>query len=299
MAYDPDNIFSKIIKGQIPCYKVFETEHALAFLDAFPSAKGHSLLIPKAAGFASVMDMPADVAANVLSELPRLARAVKAATGADGVTILQNNGPAAGQEVFHAHFHVIPRFSDDQLMQLPKSSSEMISPGECDPGFAWAMDQILLLRPQSLRPSPLCKLATALTLCPLRIPPCALQLQPRRCESPSGIHQKQFGLIQSSAQHYYKQLPQLYANGRVAKGGGCDVRPYMTSMNWMDVMVNLLLVGGDSARVRSADQSTHRRLQVQAREVLPAFQEKMRAVTVTERASQSDSDSDDDSKFEV
>jgi len=73
----------------------------------------------------------------------------------------------------------------------------------------------------------------------------------------------------------------------------------MTSMNWMDVMVNLLLVGGDSARVRSADQSTHRRLQVQAREVLPAFQEKMRAVTVTERASQSDSDSDDDSKFEV
>ena len=133
IAYDEGNIFAKIIAGDIPCFKIFETEHALAFLDAFPSAEGHSLLIPKASGYATVMDMPPDVAANVLSELPRLARAVKKTTGCDGVTILQNNGTAAGQEVFHAHFHVIPRKNGDALMTLPKGASAMIAPDAANP----------------------------------------------------------------------------------------------------------------------------------------------------------------------
>lgn len=66
IAYDEGNIFRKIIDGQIPCYKIFETEHALAFLDAFPSTPGHALLVPKASGFSTVEDMPADVAANVM-----------------------------------------------------------------------------------------------------------------------------------------------------------------------------------------------------------------------------------------
>eukprot|EP00937_MAST-01D_sp_MAST-1D-sp2_P003352 g3352.t1 len=136
IEYDEGNIFKKIVAGDIPCFKIFETEHALAFLDAFPSAPGHSLLIPKASGYATVMDMPADVAANVLSELPRLARAVKSATGANGVTILQNNGKAAGQEVFHAHFHVIPRTDGDDLMKLPKGAAAMISPDEANPMLA-------------------------------------------------------------------------------------------------------------------------------------------------------------------
>eukprot|EP01079_Euglenida_sp_SAG-EU17-18_P001899 gene1899-2969_t len=77
--------------------QVFETEHALAFLDAFPVVKGHALLVPKAKGYTTLMDMPAEVAASVLQELPRLARAVKLATGAAGVNVLANNGSSAGQ----------------------------------------------------------------------------------------------------------------------------------------------------------------------------------------------------------
>mmetsp|Transcript_6259 Transcript_6259/g.21479 ORF Transcript_6259/g.21479 Transcript_6259/m.21479 type:complete len:144 (+) Transcript_6259:118-549(+) len=127
-AYDNDNIFSKIVDGAIPCFKVFETDHALAFLDAFPMAPGHALLIPKAKGYVTVMDMPPDVAGEVLKELPRLAKAVKEATGATGVNIVQNNGPEAGQVVFHAHFHVIPRFKDDGLVKLGSSAKEMIKP---------------------------------------------------------------------------------------------------------------------------------------------------------------------------
>ena len=110
IPYDDDNVFKKIIAGTIPSYKIFETEHALAFLDAFPMAKGHALLIPKAEGYASVIDMPPEVAAEVLKELPRLAKHVKDATGCDGVNIVQNNGASAGQVVFHVHFHVLPRW---------------------------------------------------------------------------------------------------------------------------------------------------------------------------------------------
>ena len=121
IPYDDDNVFKKIIDGVIPCYKIFETEHALAFLDAFPMAPGHALLVPKTTGCATMMDLPEDVAANVLKELPRLARAVKAATGCDGVNVVQNNGATAGQVVFHLHVHVIPRWEKDGVVRLGKS----------------------------------------------------------------------------------------------------------------------------------------------------------------------------------
>ena len=111
-AYDPKNLFKQIIDGTIPSHRIFETKHALAILDAFPTVDGHALLLPKHP-CADVMDMPADVAASVLKELPRLARLVKQATGADGVNIVQNSGKSAGQVVFHCHFHVIPRFDGD------------------------------------------------------------------------------------------------------------------------------------------------------------------------------------------
>ena len=101
-------------------------------MDAFPSSRGHALLIPKAHGFRTVMDMDAATAANVLRELPRLARAVQAATNADGVNILQNNEKAAGQEVFHAHFHVIPRFDGDNVLKCPSSSKAMITKEDAD-----------------------------------------------------------------------------------------------------------------------------------------------------------------------
>ena len=112
--------------------QLFETEHALAFLDAFPMAKGHALLVPKAPGCVSILDMPRDVAANVLKELPRLARAVQAATGCDGVNVVSNALPAAGQVVFHVHFHVIPRFEGDGLVRLGAhgAASKMIDAEE-------------------------------------------------------------------------------------------------------------------------------------------------------------------------
>eukprot|EP00240_Pyramimonas_obovata_P007511 CAMPEP_0118935236 /NCGR_PEP_ID=MMETSP1169-20130426/15231_1 /TAXON_ID=36882 /ORGANISM="Pyramimonas obovata, Strain CCMP722" /LENGTH=148 /DNA_ID=CAMNT_0006878245 /DNA_START=137 /DNA_END=583 /DNA_ORIENTATION=- len=127
IPYDNDNIFKKILAGTIPSYKIFETEHAYAFLDAFPTARGHCLLIPKAEGYATMMDLPEDVAANVLKELPRLSRAVKEATAADGITIMQNNGPASGQVVFHAHVHVIPRFEGDEKVKLAGAQDGMIT----------------------------------------------------------------------------------------------------------------------------------------------------------------------------
>jgi len=134
-AYDPENIFAKIIKGDIPAFKIFETPHAIAILDAFPMAPGHSLLLPKHP-CVSVTDMPADVAASVLSELPRLARAVQNATGAPGVNILTNSGKEAGQLVFHAHFHVIPRFANDELIKTKPSRGSMLTADEATPLLA-------------------------------------------------------------------------------------------------------------------------------------------------------------------
>ena len=87
--YDPENIFSKILDGKVPSYKVFETEHSLAFLDAFPMVPGHSLLIPKVKGYATLDEMPAEEAGKFLADLPRLVQVVQAATGCEGVNVCQ------------------------------------------------------------------------------------------------------------------------------------------------------------------------------------------------------------------
>ena len=94
--YDDENVFSKILDGAIPSYKIFETEDCIAILDAFPVVRGHSLLIPKAKGYTDIISMPGDVLAKTLASLPRLCKIVKEATGADGVNVIQNNRPAAG-----------------------------------------------------------------------------------------------------------------------------------------------------------------------------------------------------------
>lgn len=124
-VYDSGNIFAKIIDGTIPSYKVFETPTVLAFLDAFPQAVGHCLLVPKAKKYVTIDQMPADEAADLLQHLPALSAAIRAATNAEGLTVLQNNNPAGGQEVPHVHFHVVPRFEG-----VPRSgpSSTMITP---------------------------------------------------------------------------------------------------------------------------------------------------------------------------
>jgi histidine triad (HIT) family protein len=105
----PDTIFSKIIRGEIPSHKVYEDSHVFAFLDIGPLSKGHTLVIPKEA-VAQLDQLSDESAAAIGRVLPRLCRAVMKTTGATAYNVLQNNGSAAHQAVFHVHFHIIPRF---------------------------------------------------------------------------------------------------------------------------------------------------------------------------------------------
>ena len=102
-------IFSKIIRGEIPCHRVYEDDAVLAFLDVSPLSPGHTLVIPKEAR-AQLDELSDESAAAVGRVLPRLCRAVMAATGCTAYNVLQNNGASAHQAVFHVHFHIIPRF---------------------------------------------------------------------------------------------------------------------------------------------------------------------------------------------
>lgn len=107
----PDTIFSKIIRREIPCHRVFEDEHVLAFLDINPLSRGHTLVIPKEAK-AHVHELSDDACAAIGRALPRICRAVLKVTGAAAYNILQNNGAAAHQVVMHVHFHIIPKQPD-------------------------------------------------------------------------------------------------------------------------------------------------------------------------------------------
>jgi histidine triad (HIT) family protein len=107
-------IFSKIIAGEIPCHKVYEDDRVLAFLDVNPLSDGHTLVIPKEEA-ATLDALSDDSAAAIGRVLPRIARAVLAATGASEFNVLQNNGPGAHQAVFHVHFHIIARIDDRGL----------------------------------------------------------------------------------------------------------------------------------------------------------------------------------------
>ncbi len=106
-----ETIFSKIVAGEIPCHKIYEDDHVLAFLDVNPLSLGHTLVIPKEP--AETLDQMSDEAAAAIGRvLPRIARAVVAATGTQQYNVLQNNGPGAHQAVFHVHFHIIPKEDD-------------------------------------------------------------------------------------------------------------------------------------------------------------------------------------------
>ncbi len=107
-AYDPDNIFAKILKGEIPSSRVYEDDDTLAFMDIMPRADGHLLVIPKTPCRNLLDASPAQLEA-VIRSVQKLAVAAKSAFEADGVTIQQFNETAGGQEVFHLHFHILPR----------------------------------------------------------------------------------------------------------------------------------------------------------------------------------------------
>jgi histidine triad (HIT) family protein len=106
-----ETIFGRILAGELPCHRVYEDERVLAFLDVFPLSVGHTLVIPKEP--AITIDVLSDESAAAIGRvLPRLARAVMRASGAEAYNILQNNGSAAHQVVMHVHFHIIPRHAD-------------------------------------------------------------------------------------------------------------------------------------------------------------------------------------------
>lgn len=110
----PETIFAKILRGDIPCHRVYEDDQVLAFLDIMPLSKGHLLVIPKEP--AETVDQLSDESAAAIGRvLPRLARAVMKVSGATAYNILQNNGPAAHQAVFHVHFHIIPKLGAEGL----------------------------------------------------------------------------------------------------------------------------------------------------------------------------------------
>lgn len=119
--YDTNNIFAKILRGEMPCWKVYEDDHALAFLDIFPQGPGHTLVIPKIAA-TNLLTYPADSFGPYMASVQRVARAVQSGFDADGITVFQFNGAAGGQTVFHLHFHIIPRHDGVGLIGHGKSS---------------------------------------------------------------------------------------------------------------------------------------------------------------------------------
>lgn len=128
MGYDTNNIFAKIIRGEAPAYRVFEDEATVAFMDIMPQTDGHTLVVPKAPA-QDLFDIDADALARTIATTQRVARAVKAAFAADGIMIAQLSGAAAGQTVFHLHFHILPRRSgvDFRLHAREPAPAERLS----------------------------------------------------------------------------------------------------------------------------------------------------------------------------
>ncbi len=114
MTYDDNNIFAKILRGEIPSHKVYEDPDALVIMDAMPQSPGHTLIIPKAPS-RNLLDADPEMLARMAPLVQKIMRAVKEAFAADGVTLVQFNEPASGQTVFHLHFHVIPRIEGTPL----------------------------------------------------------------------------------------------------------------------------------------------------------------------------------------
>jgi histidine triad (HIT) family protein len=114
MAYDSNNIFARILRGEAPCHRIYEDAATLAFLDVMPQADGHSLVLPKAA-VENLFELDDDAAAAVMRTGRRVALALREVYRPDGLTVMQFNGAEAGQTVFHFHLHLVPRFAGQPL----------------------------------------------------------------------------------------------------------------------------------------------------------------------------------------
>ncbi|MFP4536894.1 MAG: HIT family protein [Dichotomicrobium sp.] len=113
-GYDPDNIFAKILRGEMPCHEVYQDAHTLAFLDIMPRTDGHTLVIPKAPA-RTLLDASPEAISHAMATAQKIARAAKIAFAADGILLQQSSESAAGQVVFHLHFHIMPRFDGVDL----------------------------------------------------------------------------------------------------------------------------------------------------------------------------------------
>lgn len=125
--YDAENIFAKIIRGDAPCYKVYEDDDVLAFLDLFPQSVGHTLVIPKNAQARNLLDIDPQNLSKLIAVVQQLAQVLTDELEPAGVQVAQFNGAPAGQTVFHLHFHIIPRFAGQDLAI---HASEMADAGE-------------------------------------------------------------------------------------------------------------------------------------------------------------------------
>lgn len=128
-AYDDQNIFAKIIRGEAPAFKVFEDDAAIAFLDIFPRSTGHTLVIPKQPA-RNLLDLPADHIGAYMARVQRVAAGLTKALAPDGLFVAQFNGAPAGQTVFHLHFHLIPRYDGEGLLregESPKADMAALS----------------------------------------------------------------------------------------------------------------------------------------------------------------------------
>ena len=114
-AYDPNNIFAKILRGDIPSVAIWEDDHVLAFMDVFPQSEGHVLIIAKQSQARNLLEVEPEVLARMTAALQRTAKAVEKALQPEGLAIMQFNGEASGQTVFHLHFHIIPRWADREM----------------------------------------------------------------------------------------------------------------------------------------------------------------------------------------
>ncbi|HXI87619.1 MAG TPA: HIT family protein [Parvularculaceae bacterium] len=113
--YDPDNIFAKILRRDLPCIKIYEDDAILAFMDIFPQSEGHALVIPKRAKATMIFDIDPDELATLTAGVQKVAKAIDRALRPDGLRVIQFNGPDAGQTVFHIHFHIVPIYAGKPL----------------------------------------------------------------------------------------------------------------------------------------------------------------------------------------
>lgn len=120
MAYDDQNIFARILRGELPAIKIYEDDHVLAFMDIMPQADGHALVIPKVPAV-SLLDLPPEAAAYTIQIVQKIAKAIETALDAKGIVLMQLSGAAAGQTVPHVHFHLIP----SSIHELGRHAAQM------------------------------------------------------------------------------------------------------------------------------------------------------------------------------